>query len=102
MRGLARAVQSCQVITGMGTILRCRNSATGTIPRGINVFSRIGFTSSSSEVPHRGLENMTVSEVLMTKGEEKTGSWLWCRTNDTVQDAVKNVRMTFQICFITT
>ncbi|PKI35142.1 hypothetical protein CRG98_044417 [Punica granatum] len=34
---------------------------------------------------------MTVSDVLMTKGEEKTGSWLWCRADDTVYDAVKNM-----------
>ncbi|GFP98417.1 CBS domain-containing protein cbsx3 mitochondrial [Phtheirospermum japonicum] len=27
----------------------------------------------------------------MTKGEEKVGSWLWCRTNDTVYDVVKRM-----------
>ncbi|KAK4796094.1 hypothetical protein SAY86_028420 [Trapa natans] len=80
MREIAGAVRSCWGMTRMGAM-----------PRGINIFSRIGFTSSSSEVPQKGLENMTVSDVLMTKGEEKTGSWLWCRTNDTVRDAVKSM-----------
>ncbi|KAF2309990.1 hypothetical protein GH714_006093 [Hevea brasiliensis] len=42
-------------------------------------------------MPEKGLENLTVADVLMTKGEEKTGSWLWCRTNDTVYDAVNNM-----------
>ncbi|XP_051124004.1 CBS domain-containing protein CBSX3, mitochondrial-like [Andrographis paniculata] len=42
-------------------------------------------------LPHKGLQNTTVAEVLMTKGEEKVGSWLWCYTNDTVYDAVKQM-----------
>jgi len=32
-----------------------------------------------------------VADVLMTKGEDKIGSWLWCRTTDSVYDAVENV-----------
>ncbi|CAI9116763.1 OLC1v1017999C1 [Oldenlandia corymbosa var. corymbosa] len=44
-----------------------------------------------SAVMHKGLENMTVSEVLMTKEGEKVGSWLWCRMDDTVYDAVKQM-----------
>lgn len=47
--------------------------------------------AATSAVQHKGLENMTVSEVLMTKGGEKVGSWLWCRMDDTVYDAVKQV-----------
>lgn len=39
----------------------------------------------------KALQNTTVAEVLMTKGEDSAGSWLWCRTNDTVYDAVKQV-----------
>lgn len=42
-------------------------------------------------MPEKGLQNTTVAEVLMTKGEEKVGSWLWCRTDDTVYEAVKQV-----------
>ncbi|KAL8148574.1 CBS domain-containing protein CBSX3, mitochondrial-like [Apium graveolens] len=40
---------------------------------------------------NKGLENTTVAEVLMTKGEEQVGSWIWCRTDDTVHDAVKQM-----------
>ncbi|WJX35944.1 hypothetical protein P8452_23874 [Trifolium repens] len=39
----------------------------------------------------KGLENVTVSEVLMTKGEEKVGSWLWCRADDAVINAMRNM-----------
>lgn len=56
-----------------------------------NIFSRFGCVTSSTTMPEKGLENLTVADVLMTKGEDKTGSWLWCRTNDTVYDAVNNV-----------
>lgn len=49
-------------------------------------------TSSPPPMQQKGLENVTVSEVLMTKGEEKVGSWLWCRVDDAVINAMKNVR----------
>ncbi|KAL2654796.1 hypothetical protein AAZV13_04G029600 [Glycine max] len=39
----------------------------------------------------KGLENVTVSEVLMTKGEANVGSWLWCRVDDAVINAMKNM-----------
>nr|KYP64593.1 hypothetical protein KK1_019195 [Cajanus cajan] len=42
-------------------------------------------------MPHKGLENVTVSEVLMTKGEENIGSWLWCRVDDSVINAMKSM-----------
>ena len=45
----------------------------------------------SSPLQHKGLENVTVAEVLMTKGGEKAGSWLSCCADDTVYDAVKQV-----------
>ncbi|XP_027148354.1 CBS domain-containing protein CBSX3, mitochondrial-like [Coffea eugenioides] len=45
----------------------------------------------SSPLQHKGLENVTVAEVLMTKGGEKAGSWLSCRADDTVYDAVKQM-----------
>lgn len=51
-------------------------------------------TSKSEMQHHKGLENMTVEEVLMTKEGEKAGSWLCCRMDDTVYDAVK------QVCFL--
>ncbi|KHG22722.1 CBS domain-containing CBSX3, mitochondrial -like protein [Gossypium arboreum] len=39
------------------------------------MFSRTG----SVETEEKGLENITVADVLITKGEENVGSWLWCR-----------------------
>ncbi|XP_012571401.1 CBS domain-containing protein CBSX3, mitochondrial [Cicer arietinum] len=48
-------------------------------------------TSSPPPMQQKGLENVTVSEVLMTKGEEKVGSWLWCRVDDAVINAMKNM-----------
>ncbi|KAL7605063.1 hypothetical protein Lser_V15G18706 [Lactuca serriola] len=39
----------------------------------------------------KGMENTTVAEVLMTKEDGKVGSWLWCKTDDTVYDAVKHM-----------
>ncbi|KAK5823838.1 hypothetical protein PVK06_018601 [Gossypium arboreum] len=50
------------------------------------MFSRTG----SVETEEKGLENITVADVLITKGEENVGSWLWCRVNDNVDDAMKN------------
>lgn len=39
----------------------------------------------------KGLENTTVAEVLMKKEDEKVGSWLWCKSDDTVYDAANHV-----------
>ncbi|KAB2023316.1 hypothetical protein E1A91_D06G010100v1 [Gossypium mustelinum] len=52
-----------------------------------NMFSRTG----SVETEEKGLENITVADVLISKGEENVGSWLWCRVNDNVDDAMKNM-----------
>ncbi|QHO29271.1 CBS domain-containing protein [Arachis hypogaea] len=48
-------------------------------------------TSSPPTMQLKGLENVTVSEVLMTKGQEKIGSWLSCQVDDAVINAMKNV-----------
>ncbi|KAG8632445.1 CBS domain-containing protein CBSX3, mitochondrial isoform X2 [Manihot esculenta] len=87
MEGLTRAVRAYQAMLTVG------------IPKHLhwkvmdrkNIFSRFGCVTSSTTMPEKGLENLTVADVLMTKGEDKTGSWLWCRTNDTVYDAVNNM-----------
>ncbi|KAK1433591.1 hypothetical protein QVD17_10503 [Tagetes erecta] len=39
----------------------------------------------------KGLENTTVAEVLMKKEDEKLGSWLWCKSDDTVYDAANQM-----------
>lgn len=53
--------------------------------------------SVTSSIQQKGLENTTVAEILMYKGNESPGSWLWCRSNDTVHDAVKQVSVIYEI-----
>ena len=57
------------------------------------ILSRFGCVTSyvPPRMQQKGLENVTVSEVLMTKGEEKVGSWLRCHVDDAVISAMKNV-----------
>ncbi|KAF9619479.1 hypothetical protein IFM89_007227 [Coptis chinensis] len=55
------------------------------------VFSRYECATYSA-MQNKGLENTTVEEVLKTKGE-KDNSLFWCRTNDTVYDAVKQMTL---------
>ncbi|EEF52591.1 conserved hypothetical protein [Ricinus communis] len=88
MQGLIRGVRSCKEILKIGTQ---RHSHGKEIFERKNIFSRFGCVTSSPSLPQKGLENLTVADVLMTKGDEKTGSWLWCHSNDTVYDAVKNM-----------
>lgn len=84
MQRLVRAVRSCQEIL---------QQSLGRDTAGMkNVFDRCRRVAYSPAMREKGLENTTVAEVLMTKGEEKVGSWLWCRTDDTIYDAVKQVR----------
>ncbi|KAJ4701958.1 CBS domain-containing protein CBSX3 mitochondrial [Melia azedarach] len=66
------------------------------VVQGRNTCSRFGCVTSSSSssslpVEEKGLENITVAEVLMTKGDDKEGAWFCCRSNDVVDDAVKNM-----------
>jgi len=87
---------------GVCRILRlCQNPPRGAIfqpfqgngiPNMNKICSNFGCVTSSSLTQQKGLENVTVTEVLMTKGEENIGSWLWCRTDDAVINAMKNVR----------
>ncbi|XP_027355946.1 CBS domain-containing protein CBSX3, mitochondrial [Abrus precatorius] len=55
------------------------------------ISSGFGCATSSPHMQQKGLENVTVSEVLMTKGEEKIGSWLCCQVDDAVINAMKNM-----------
>ncbi|CAL1355850.1 unnamed protein product [Linum trigynum] len=54
-----------------------------------NIMPRVASSSSSAE--EKGLQNMTVADVLMTKREEKVSSWFWCRTTDSAHEAAKNM-----------
>ncbi|XP_073052915.1 CBS domain-containing protein CBSX3, mitochondrial [Primulina eburnea] len=108
MQRLIRAIRSCCEST---KILKTENLHMGNAPELINVLSQCGLIASSQlsprkkndkcfngvmlakshTIPEKGLQNTTVAEVLMTKGEGKVESWLWCRTDDTVYDAVKHM-----------
>ncbi|XVF63832.1 hypothetical protein PTKIN_Ptkin09bG0118300 [Pterospermum kingtungense] len=90
MQGLIQGLRSCQEIVELAVVKNSRGRIS--IDRK-NMFSRFGCVNSSGtmEMEEKGLENMTVADVLMTKGEENIGSWLWCRINDNVDDAMKNM-----------
>ncbi|KAI3759138.1 hypothetical protein L6452_06713 [Arctium lappa] len=79
MQVIARAIKSCQK-TFRIPVLQQLQKYTENAPM---IESRL--------VDRKGLENTTVAEVLMTKEDEKVGSWLWCKSDDTVYDAAKQM-----------
>ncbi|GMH04166.1 hypothetical protein Nepgr_006005 [Nepenthes gracilis] len=88
MQGLLRAVRSCQEMVKLAVLQHSPGREAAEIKR-LNL--RAGSVTSSPSMQHRGLENTTVEDVLMIKGEENVGSWLWCHTYDSVHDAVKQM-----------
>ena len=91
MQRIVQAVRSCQEVVKAAILEKSHGRETTKMEK---IFSRLGWMSSSSpSVREKGLENVTVADILMGKGEaeESTGSWLWCHSNDIVSDAVKNV-----------
>uniref|UniRef100_B9GRM7 CBS domain-containing protein n=1 Tax=Populus trichocarpa TaxID=3694 RepID=B9GRM7_POPTR len=88
MQGLVQGVRSCQETLRVAIL---RHPHVRDIIERRKILSHSGCVTSSPPVGEKGLENLTVADVLVTKGEEKLGSWLWCRTTDTVYDAVKNM-----------
>lgn len=94
MQQIAKAVRSCQEIVNATILQHWRGTEKGKIEK---LFSRLGRVTSCSSMQEKGLENVTVAEVLMSKEDEHIGPWLWCHSNDTVQNAVKNV--SFQLPF---
>ncbi|KAJ4826045.1 hypothetical protein Tsubulata_029790 [Turnera subulata] len=90
MQGIVRGVRSCQETLTVA-VLKHTSGRDAAEQRIINTSTSSGSASSSPAMQEKGLENVTVADVLMSKGEEKTGSWLWCQTNDTVDDAIKNM-----------
>lgn len=90
MQGIGRAVRSCQEMLKFAVLQHQRGRSTTerkTVLSGIECV-----TTSNRAIEQNGLDNTTVADVLTTKGDERSGSWLWCRTNDTVYDAAKHVR----------
>ncbi|XP_073054681.1 CBS domain-containing protein CBSX3, mitochondrial-like [Primulina eburnea] len=48
-------------------------------------------STSAARIEEHGFESTTISDILTAKGENANGSWLWCKTDDTVYDAVKSM-----------
>ncbi|KAK1381213.1 Cystathionine beta-synthase (CBS) family protein [Heracleum sosnowskyi] len=46
---------------------------------------------SSARIEEHGFESTTISDILKGKGKSNDGSWLWCTTDDSVNDAVKSM-----------
>ncbi|XP_028079372.1 CBS domain-containing protein CBSX3, mitochondrial-like isoform X1 [Camellia sinensis] len=90
MQGFIRAVRSCHETLKLAIL---QHSLVRDTTEMNKIFSRCGCVTSSppAAMHQKGLENTTVADVLMTKGGEKVESWLWCSTDDTVHDAVKQM-----------
>ena len=58
------------------------------------LISRIQSESPTVIIPHMGLENITVSEILKAKGEAEAGAVYWCSTSHFVHEAVQHVSIT--------
>ncbi|XVF73763.1 hypothetical protein PTKIN_Ptkin13bG0008000 [Pterospermum kingtungense] len=83
MQGLIKGLRSCQETVKLAILKTSRK----------NMLSRFGCVTSSQSmsIEEKGLENVTVADILMTKDEENVGSWFSCRINDNVEDATKNM-----------
>ncbi|KAE8784493.1 CBS domain-containing protein CBSX3, mitochondrial [Hordeum vulgare] len=55
------------------------------------LISRIQSESPTVIIPHMGLENITVREILTAKGAAQSGAVYWCSTAHLVHDAVKHM-----------
>ncbi|KAL5558025.1 hypothetical protein UlMin_034236 [Ulmus minor] len=84
MQQIFRAVRSCREVLKAAIIQHSRNGR-------VKIFSRFGWVTSSSSIQEKGLENVTVAEVLLLKEGKTIGPWLCCNSNDIVVDAVKNM-----------
>jgi hypothetical protein len=56
------------------------------------LISRIQSESPAVIIPHMGLENITVNEILRAKGEAEAGAVYWCSTGHLVHEAVQHVK----------
>ncbi|PWZ32457.1 CBS domain-containing protein CBSX3, mitochondrial [Zea mays] len=55
------------------------------------LISRIQSESPAVIIPHMGLENITVNEILRAKGEAEAGAVYWCSTGHLVHEAVQHM-----------
>ncbi|KAJ3685021.1 hypothetical protein LUZ61_014185 [Rhynchospora tenuis] len=57
----------------------------------VNLMTRFQTDTRDTTLAHKGLENITVAEILRIKGEHEAGNVYWCTTSDTVYDAVQHM-----------
>ncbi|XP_078151775.1 CBS domain-containing protein CBSX3, mitochondrial-like [Carex rostrata] len=57
----------------------------------VHLMTRFQTDLPNPRLPHKGLENITVAEILKVKGKDEAGSVYWCRTSDTVFNAVQHM-----------
>ncbi|KAI3767150.1 hypothetical protein L2E82_17237 [Cichorium intybus] len=79
MQVIARAIKACQERFRIPVIQQ------------LHKYTEHAPIIESSLTHQKGMENTTVAEVLMTKEDGNVGSWLWCKSDDTVYDAVKQM-----------
>lgn len=93
MQGLIQGLRSCQERVKFAFIKTSQGKVSNEVK---NMLSRFGCVTSSQPmaIEEKGLENVTVADILMRKGEENVRSWFSCRANDNVEDAMKNVGIT--------
>ncbi|MCO5597527.1 hypothetical protein L7F22_051605 [Adiantum nelumboides] len=48
-------------------------------------------SGKAEPLEEHGFESTTIEDILKSKGEKADGSWLFCKTDDTVYDAVKSM-----------
>ncbi|KAL2894684.1 CBS domain-containing protein CBSX3 mitochondrial [Bienertia sinuspersici] len=86
MQSFYRMVRSCHETAKQSNLL---HSFGRDPPKLKKIFARLQCVISLPPMAnHKGLENTTVAEVLMTREGERVGPWIWCHANVTVQDAV--------------
>ncbi|KAF9686814.1 hypothetical protein SADUNF_Sadunf02G0028900 [Salix dunnii] len=74
MQGLVQGVRSCQKPSRVAILTHPH--VRDTIERR-KILPHFGCVTSTHPVGEKALENLTVADVLMIKGEEKAVSWLW-------------------------
>lgn len=87
MQGIVRAVRSWQETLKIAITQHSCRRETNQVEKLLEG-SELGGSSS----PQKGLENITVAEIVLRKGDGSIGSsWLSCRADDSAIDAVQNV-----------
>ncbi|KAH9618038.1 hypothetical protein KSS87_014835 [Heliosperma pusillum] len=89
MQALFQVARSCKETAKLAILRHSLGRDTAEMKK---LFARLGYSHSlPPSINHKGLENTTVEDVLMIKDGDKQGSWLWCRSDDTVHAAVKQM-----------